>query len=188
MFKKLCAVIRDVQDKKANAGWRLTRINPAPEGMPDVFVGHPLVLLLALLFVVACAGVIARFDWLFFGVILLLFIIPLLGGTCYSFYRFFKGTLTKWVKIEATCLDIDIQQATNYIRGHPRVGWSYRILCEFDVDGTHYQATPEGFNGTHWRLFTSQSEVASFLEAKVRKQKAFSLLINRHNPLQCKLK
>ena len=188
MLKKSFAFIRNIQDREANKGWRIARINPAPEGMPDIFVGHPAVLLLALLFAIAFAAFIVRLNWFFFGVTLLLFIIPLLVGTCHSFYLFFKGRLTKWVKIEAYCYDIDIRQMTNYIRGRPRSGWSYRILCEFDFNGKRYQATPEGYDGARWRLFASQQEVSSFLEATVRKEERFPLLINMHKPLQCKLK
>jgi hypothetical protein len=50
--------LRQHQDDRANRGWRIRRINPAPEGRPEISVSSPGRILLALLFLGGVAYVL----------------------------------------------------------------------------------------------------------------------------------
>jgi hypothetical protein len=205
-MKALLRFLRKLQDDRANRGWRIQRINPAPEGRPEMFVGSPWPILLALLFLSFVAyillfplvraaaregaglgSVLNSISCTFAGLLLLLGV-PLLVALAHTVSQRVRGRGPRWVEIEARCLDRDIQPVAEYRGRQTQEGWSYRLLCEFNFEGRTYRATPEGYAEMRWHMFPSAEAVAEFLERHIGPEGRCRLCINARNPRQCRLK
>ena len=135
------------------------------------------VLLGALLFLL---GIFAGFK------IKELFSISFIGLVLMLVSTFIRGRNVRknWKKVSAQCID----QETNWVFGTPglrggsRKSWTFRLLCEFEMNGVQYTVTPG-----YWTTFISESRLQTFLNKVISVDGKCQLWINPKNPLQTEL-
>src|ERR1044071_2983083 len=182
--------LREWQDNKLNEGWRIQRIpheTDLSKGLrPD---NNWVALLFAIAFVTSLVVVVkTRGNDPTIGMI----------GAAISFLGMFISALvhtrlkkSKWVKIQSKCIDKELN--TISVSGMPgRVLWTWRWLCEFELNGKKYRVTPD--------YFSSYSPTAGKLGAYNNKQIAeelgqtvfsnentIELWVNPNNPLETEI-
>jgi len=115
-----------------------------------------------------------------------LFSISFVGLVLMIVSTFMRGRNVRrnWEKVSAQCID----QETNWVFGTPglrggsRKNWTFRLLCEFKMDGTQYTVTPG-----YWTTFISESRVQTFLNKVISVDGKCQLWVNPKNPLQTEL-
>jgi len=185
-----------------NQGWRIARIPTRRETKPRAVYGTAILLLLALLLVVALVTLplvplirearnVAQFLSLLTAahIILLamglLLVVPLAWIVTTS-ARQLRGKGPR-VEVEAHCHDRDIQPVVNFTDAGEVHGWTYRLLCEFEVYGRAYEATPEGRQGKAFRIFETPQEVEMYLDTHIGVEGECRLRVDPSDPVEAEL-
>ncbi len=185
-------------------GWRIPRIEPAPEETARQRYAVTLMLLMALLLFGALIGLLlvpllqqAGPNTPFFSllspahifviVLSLLFVIPVAYGLIVSLKELRRKPAGGSTVVDARCLDRDLQPVVNYTADGERHGWSYRLLCTFEFEGETYRATPDGHDGSHYQLFDSPQAAAAYLDEHIAPDGRCRLRIRRQAPRDARL-
>jgi hypothetical protein len=127
----------------------------------------------------------------FLGLMILLFAVPLALGLYGMVRRLVRGRGQRWAAVTARCLDRDVQPVVNYdAEGGEEHGWSYRLLCEFELGGDTYRATPDGHDaaeGEGFHLFETPGAAHTFLDAQLDEAGRCRLLVSADDPRRAKL-
>jgi hypothetical protein len=191
-------------------GWRIARIEPGAARSRRAAYGLPILLALALLVLGAMGALLlvplvrqAAADpaatlialltpaHTFLLLLILLFVIPLALGFYGSVRSLLRAGTPRWIIVEAHCLDRDVQPVVNIEEdGEKHHGWSYRLLCEFELEGETVRATPDGHDaagGRGFHRFDTPQAVHAHLDAHVDDAGRCRLQVNAHNPQQTRL-
>ena len=176
--------LREVQDRFANAGWRIQHISHAEDGKPMI-IGFE-----------NWAGYVAVFAMLGFpvGVGMAIYLkkhgdSPSMGVTIAAISWLIcmlavamKNKLKKkdWGTVDATCIDREVLKVIAK-QGGPT--WAVRILCEIQHDGAVLQCTPT----VRWSTFKAESDAYAFLNSRIDDNSSCRLKINLRNPLEANL-
>lgn len=180
--------LRQLQDRQQNEGWRIAMIPYAPSGKPATIHNTPLSLTLLglglLMFIGGVIAAIAVHPWALLACPLGLAV--MLSGRAIAQWQLTRN----WVSITAHCRDIEIRKARtikpvighNGRRTHEDVDvWVFRLLCEFTLNGEHYQVTPSTPPG-----FRTEAALQTYVDQHVVSQPCV-LWVNPTNPRQCSL-
>lgn len=194
--------IPDRQPPDDRQGWRIARIDPRAGENRKATYGVPILLFLALismggLLALLVAPLVAQADantpflslltpaHIFLIVLVLVFATPMAFGLVAAVRRLIRGA--QWVEVEAVCIDRDIQPVTNETEEAAEQGWSYRLLCRFELNDATVEATPDGYDGERYRLFATPQAVAAYLDDYVDPDGRARLRVNEWNPLDVRL-
>ena len=184
-------LIRAYQLSVVNQGWRIPVI--AYESQFKAH-GNPVAILGALMFLLSVGGLLSQVDGTPLKHVPILqklfveFSIPsqMWGGLALA--SLLVGLLAilnknrrrkeKWPLVKAKVLDKELRQVWA-----PRLKskvWVWRLLCEFDLTGVVYQATPK----PDWLSFGSESLAMGSLEKVLNEYGQIQLRINPEDPLE----
>jgi hypothetical protein len=104
-----------------------------------------------------------------------------------SYRRLTGRERPRWIKVEAVCSDHQLLPVVNYTEEGEVHGWSYRLLCSFDIDGQTHRVTPHGHDGHHFKLFKSQDAAVNFLRDSIGPEGRCKLLVNAGNLQEARL-
>ena len=115
-----------------------------------------------------------------------LFSISFIGLVLMIVNTFMRGRNIRknWKKVSAQCIDQETHWVfgTPGLRGGSRKNWTFRLLCEFKMEGKQYTVTPG-----YWSTFISESRVQTFLSKVISVDGKCQLWVNPKNPLQTEL-
>ncbi|MDQ7825076.1 MAG: hypothetical protein RDV48_19905 [Candidatus Eremiobacteraeota bacterium] len=155
--------------------WRIEHIPSESESRVQA---NPLAALGALVFVgciimalVIKAADAVRLVWLLSG--MAGFGLSLLAG----WYKA-RQERRSWIRLKARCID----REWHSVRVPKGTTWTFRILCEFTLEGRHYKATP-----VYWTTFISEKALTDFLEKVIAPDGTCELYVNPKDPLQVEL-
>lgn len=175
--------LRQMQDAQRDRGWRIEWIPWQEDGKPEYVHNTPLSR------AAGCGGVLLFFAsiaafamkkapaWsLAVGICGGAAIVLL--GRAYAAWHRRRG----WFPVTATCLDRQVRDF--WARSEPgqrRKVYEFRLLCEYEHQGTVYQVTPE-----YRRLFSFRSldSALNYLRKHIDDDGNCTLWVNPENPLQ----
>lgn len=85
-----------------------------------------------------------------------------------------------WRKVKANCLDREIRRVRTPQGGYT---WIFRLRCEFDFEGRHYEIAPEPY----WTTFISEKSLLKFLDEIIAADGSCWLYVNPAEPEQTEL-
>jgi len=105
--------------------------------------------------------------------------LTLLCGILSVFVRA-RMSYSRWIRVRGKCLDRELHLGYSGL-GY---GWSWRWLCEYELDGVTYQVTP-----AYWRSWgrggeRSKRQAERFANRVVDESGSIELWVNPANPLQ----
>ncbi len=189
-------------DSTVSRGWRIQKIAPETEVSPRRAYGTAVLLIVAVLLLIAVLGFLVfpladdaqdvtdflrRFTpaHTFLTVLILVFVLPM-GLGCVAYLRHLIRS-ERWLEVEATCLDRDIQPAVNIDSGGKERGWTYRLLCEYTRNGETYRVTPDGQDGRRFHLFDNPRDVQHYLNQHIGPQGKCRLRAHARSPRRVEL-
>ena len=177
--------LRKYQDRFRDAGWRIKHINWLEDGKLEYYGNKPSALIFVILGLAAFFGGIWMISTqrvtafqgicVSMGGLFLLFISRYVAG--YFLYR-------HYVPVIAICLDRDLQEFEDVDPDGrsftKKTFWSFRLLCEYYLDGHRRQVTPMAAK----RFFSSARDIESYLGRLIDADGWCRLWVNPDNPLQ----
>ena len=165
--------LRNYQDRMANQGWRIPLIPFNDSSKPIMIQTNWFAVLGAIVFVGGLGLSFHKDD--------IRYVYAALGGLAFALAGIWfvaKFRRRNWVKVEARCMDKDVQTGFN----GEGAFWAFRLLCTFAYQGKNYSVTP-----IFWRGFTSKNSINDFLGKKIQQDGRCFLYVNPKNPLQTEL-
>jgi hypothetical protein len=173
--------LRDFQDKVRDSGWRIKWIPWQEHGRAEYIYNTPLTLFTGLGGAALFLGSVVyllffkQFQWPILAIGLAGLVMIFLGRIYASFNK-----QTGWLQLTARCIDREIQERRYPGKGNIKIIWEYRLLCEFNYDGTEYRVTPET---SHIAGFQSQDLAQRYLSERIRSDGTCKLWIDPRNLL-----
>ncbi len=88
-----------------------------------------------------------------------------------------------WKIVYGRCVDRELKQVYSPHGEHSGWVWDWRIVCEYEWNGTTYRATPE----VGWSTYATEKEALKYLEKRISATGRCKLGINPKVPLQAEL-
>ncbi|MGC9347970.1 MAG: hypothetical protein ACP5JG_07525 [Anaerolineae bacterium] len=123
----------------------------------------------------------------FLVVLILVFLVPMVIVFAMTYRRLTGRERPRWVEVDAVCSDHQLLPVVNYTEEGEVHGWSYRLLCSFQIGDRTYHVTPHGHDGHQFHLFKSQGAAINFLRNYITSEGKCKLLVNQTNPQQTRL-
>lgn len=159
-----------------NLGWRIQVIPYDDQSKALRYETNGYALTGALLFLTGIVIYLAMRNMFFIGIALFGFLV-MIAGIIYKERNKYKS----WKLVKAVCVDREIKgyrSSAGY-----KSSWSFRLVCEFRMNGQKYRVTPE----VYWRSFSSESSIRYFLARRINREGYCLLYVNPKNPLQTEL-
>jgi hypothetical protein len=123
----------------------------------------------------------------FLVVLILVFLVPLATVFIMTYRRLIGKERPRWMEVDAVCSDHQLLPVVNYTEEGEVHGWSYRLLCSFEIGDRTYRVTPHGHDGHQFHLFKSQGAAINFLRDYISPEGNCRLLVNEADPQQARL-
>jgi hypothetical protein len=88
-----------------------------------------------------------------------------------------------WKVVDGRCVDRELKQVFSANGEHSGWVWDWRIVCEYELNGTTYRVTPE----VGWSTYATEKEAVQYLDKRISPTGGCKLNINPHIPLQAGL-
>jgi len=183
--------LRGLQDRARNAGWRIQWIPWQKPGQLAYVYNTPLTLFTGFGGAALFVGTIAYMLFPIFKtgrhpISSPEQLYPLIGVAASGLALILIGriyaTFVKqagWKKVNAHCIDREVQKRSGYSGQGREVAWEYRLLCTFTFNGRKYEVTPEA---SHVVAFTSRERLEQYLKKRIGPGGACRLWIDARNP------
>lgn len=181
-LKSIQEILRSVQDKNRDAGWRIPWIPWQAPGQPETVYNTPLTTAVQLVGIALFPGGLVllflsqsrSMGWLAFSV--LGWVLILLARVYAAWHK-----QRDWICIQAHCLDREIRLCRNAYRSGASENWEIRLLCEFSLDGRTFRVTPEQ---SQISAFRSKEQAEKHLAKFILPNGVCRLWVRPGNPLQ----
>jgi hypothetical protein len=179
--------VRQFQDEKENAGWRIQMIPYGDTSKPMTVNVSGLLgivpILGALGFISGLA--VATYDRKYESSGLMVAVPSIAVALCGCWLKA-RYQVQGWDVAPGRCVDRELRKvwlSTGMGSSGGGWGWIWRIVCQYEYLGIPYRVTPE----VYWASFGSEQAALKFLEARIGSNGECMLRVNPKNPLQTEL-